>query len=438
MINSTMATQLIPSHFLLHSSKFFSVAAPEPRISRFRLLHRRSFLPAVCASSPDKSKTSVARRKPVKTNADLCSDLRQFISEIGLPDGHVPSLKELSQHGRQDLANVVRRRGYKLIRELLAASQESEVSDSDVEVGLTENKTNEEEDDLTGLDESGKELTEYMLSPHEDMLSDGSTKSSLLSPHEDMSGGGSTKSSLQEKVAKFILSGELEEIEGNEEPSSQVLCESDSVNLENGSMLTSELVNSSSQLRNITPNDQVAIDEAVNTDKDLEVEIITEEDQADINRIKVMLHNKELELSQLKEQIEKNKQALSELQVKAETEISEAQKLLLDKDAELLAAEESLSGLKQVQVEYWGEGETVQVAGSFNGWHHGVTLDPQPSSNVTDPVELRGTRLWRSMLWLYPGIYEIKFIVDGKWMIDPMKEVVYRGSIHNNVLRVDR
>ncbi|KAJ0663557.1 putative AMP-activated kinase, glycogen-binding protein [Helianthus annuus] len=42
------------------------------------------------------------------------------------------------------------------------------------------------------------------------------------------------------------------------------------------------------------------------------------------------------------------------------------------------------------------------------------------------------------MLWLYPGIYEIKFIVDGKWMIDPMKEVVTRGSIQNNVLRVDR
>ncbi|KAI3775725.1 hypothetical protein L1987_45476 [Smallanthus sonchifolius] len=95
-----------------------------------------------------------------------------------------------------------------------------------------------------------------------------------------------------------------ENIEG---PSSQVLCESDSVNLENESILTSQLVNSTSQFRNITSNDQVASDEAANTDKDLEVE-----------------HNKELELSQLKEHIEKNKQALSELQAKAETEISKA------------------------------------------------------------------------------------------------------------------
>ncbi|KAL8245177.1 hypothetical protein R6Q59_011435 [Mikania micrantha] len=418
----SMATQLTPSHFLLPSYKLFSVSTPEPRLSQFRLLHCRNFLAGVCASLTDK--TSTASRKQVKTNEDLCNDLREFIAEIGLPDGHVPSLKELSQHGRQDLANIVRRRGYKLIRELLAASQEIKVSDSDVEGSLTDDKANKEEDELTGLEENGKELTEYMQSPDEDMLGD------------DL-----TRQSLQEKVAKFIQSGELEKIEGSDELSSQVLCEPYTVNLENGSILTSQLVDSTSQLRNVTYNDQVASGEgreAANTDKDLKVEMITEEDQAEINRIKVMLHNKEMELSQLKEQIEKNKQALSELQAKAETEITKAQKLLLDKDAELLAAEESLSGLKQVQIEYWGEGETVQVAGSFNGWHHAVTLDPQPTSNITDPVELRNTKLWRSMLWLYPGIYEIKFIVDGKWMIDPMKEVVYRGSIHNNVLRVDR
>ncbi|KAL4571296.1 hypothetical protein LXL04_018054 [Taraxacum kok-saghyz] len=71
------------------------------------------------------------------------------------------------------------------------------------------------------------------------------------------------------------------------------------------------------------------------------------EDEAEINRIKVMLHHKELELSQLKEQIEKNKNTLSKLQTKAETEINKAQKLVLDKDVELLAVEESLSGLKQ-------------------------------------------------------------------------------------------
>lgn len=40
--------------------------------------------------------------------------------------------------------------------------------------------------------------------------------------------------------------------------------------------------------------------------------------------------------------------ALSVLQANAETAISEAQKLISEKDAELLAAEESLSGLVEV------------------------------------------------------------------------------------------
>ncbi|CAH1452052.1 unnamed protein product [Lactuca virosa] len=390
---SPMATHLhlTHSHFFLPSYKLLLTAAPEPRLCQFGVHHRRCLLVTDCASSPNE--TRVAGRKPARTNADLCNDLREFMSDAGLPDGHVPSLKELSHHGRQDLANLVRRRGYKLIKELLAASQEVKVNAS-----LTDNQenTNTEEDESTDLDENGTKLAEAVLLSNEET---------------------STKSSLQEKAMKFIQSGELETIE-------------DSAILANGSVLSSQLVNSTSQLRNISSNDQLQSAE--------DVEIRTKEDEAEINRIKVILHHKELELSQLKEQIEKNKEALCELQAKAETEINKAQKLLLDKDAELLAAEESLSGLKQVQVDYWGEGESVEVAGSFNGWNHGVKLDPQPSSNITDPIEFRNTRLWRSMLWLYPGIYEIKFIVDGKWMIDPMKEVVARGSIHNNVLRVDR
>lgn len=40
--------------------------------------------------------------------------------------------------------------------------------------------------------------------------------------------------------------------------------------------------------------------------------------------------------------------SLSVLQIKAESEISKAQKIISEKDAELLAAEETLSGLVEV------------------------------------------------------------------------------------------
>nr|GEX93805.1 hypothetical protein [Tanacetum cinerariifolium] len=464
---ATTTTHLTHSHLLLHHhplynnfTTFLTTLTQPPHLRQLP----RSI--AVTASSSS-TKTSVARRKPVKTNEDLCNDLKDFMNQVGMPDGCVPSLKELADHGRQDLANIVRRRGYKVIKEHLAASQEIRVTDSDVDGSLTEDKACKEE--LTGLDDYGEESAEDVLLSPEDTITEEtsitknfdddttedkackeltglddneeeSAEDVLLSPEDTITeetsitkdfdddtsddvessfvADGLTQLSLQEKVVKFIQSGEIETFEddhldvvnakknigsqnsteveltsANEEPSSQLLAVPDSAN---GSILTSPLANSTSLSRNITYNDQLASAESANTDTDKEIEARTKEDQAEINRIKVMLHHKELELSQLKEQIEKNKQALSELQDKAETEITKAQKLLMDKDAELQAAEESLLGLKQVQIEYWGDGETVEVAGSFNGWHHGVKLDPQPSSNITDPVELRFPTLFIS------------------------------------------
>lgn len=149
-----------------------------------------------------------------------------------------------------------------------------------------------------------------------------------------------------------------------------------------------------------------------------------------------MLHQKELELSRLKEDIEKEKQGLSILQSKAESEISKAQKLISEKDVELHAAEESLSGLVEAKVQYTGEGQMVEVAGSFNGWHQIIKMEPQPSSTLLDPVGSRKSRLWSTTLWLYPGVYEIKFVVDGQWKIDPQRESTIKGGIENNLLRV--
>lgn len=173
-------------------------------------------------------------------------------------------------------------------------------------------------------------------------------------------------------------------------------------------------------------------------DKVLGAEIKISENQVEIDRLKFLLHQKELELSQLKEQIERDKLALSALQSKAAAEISKAQKLILEKDTELVAAEESLSGLEEVHIHYGGEGEIVEVAGSFNGWHSRIKMDAQPSSNPVDSFDSKKPRLWSTVLWLYPGVYEIKFVVDGHWKIDPHRESGTKGAISNNILRVGR
>ncbi|CAN0881159.1 Protein PTST homolog 3, chloroplastic [Linum grandiflorum] len=37
--------------------------------------------------------------------------------------------------------------------------------------------------------------------------------------------------------------------------------------------------------------------------------------------------------------------------------------------------------------------------------------------------------IWSTTLWLYPGVYEVKFIVDGEWRNDDhMESVEYRTT----------
>ncbi|PSS23696.1 Protein PTST like [Actinidia chinensis var. chinensis] len=425
----------IPSALLSTQITVSSAAATTPTISACSIKKSRSVIDTNPISSSIKN--SRASRK-VKSNVDLCNDIRHFVSAVGLPEGHVPSLKELSQHGRQDLANIVRRRGYKLMKELLATSPMSDRNGSDTEEGISAKRdmNDECEYESTGQDEKVADVDTVVFS----------SKSS-------------TDSSLQEKVAKFIQNGELDEIEDDGKGLVEVLNvtkESSSLGEENSepvllhrsgtAMVMNKSISSSKKVvlpasGNITPRDDYLSSEGplnADCDGELDVETRKRENQIEVDRLQFMLHQKELELSRLKEQIEKEKLALSLLQTKAETEISKAQKLVSEKDAELQAAEESLSELKEVQIQYWGDGETIEVAGSFNGWHHRIMMDPQPASSILDPIGSRKSRLWTTVLWLYPGTYEIKFVVDGHWRIDPQRESVARGSIQNNILCVDR
>lgn len=53
------------------------------------------------------------------------------------------------------------------------------------------------------------------------------------------------------------------------------------------------------------------------------------------------------------------------------------------------------------------EAAQVVLAGTFNGWDLKRT-----------PMRKDGDR-WKTTLWLPPGRYEYKFVVDGQWMADP-------------------
>ncbi|MCD7468812.1 hypothetical protein HAX54_007305 [Datura stramonium] len=421
--------------------------------------------PAICASI----KKPRASRK-VKSNDDLCNDIREFLSSVGLPEDHVPTMKELSQHGRQDLANIVRRRGYKLVKELLLTSKQPTYECSG-EDGLVEKSDDEP------LDRKITDMVHDVSLPSEASAVDDYTNDAnndiILNSDEQISGDQEPLgySSLEEKVANFIQNGELdsaedsgfeifqrgEQVEGSVEGQNVVEMESttpkehtdlvrngDGSEIFNGDSMDQSTLHVEHPSRQSSPmrNDSLSTENLTMTEGRIsaDTEPRNMEIQAEINRLKFMLHQKELELTHLKQQIEEEKHLLSMLQIKAETEIREAQRLISEKDAELNAAEDSLSGLKEVEIQYRADGESVEVAGSFNGWHHKIKMDlqessdpigedTQASSDIIDPVGMREPRLWKTVLWLYPGIYEIKFVVDDHWTTDPQRESVTRDPL---------
>nr|KJB16769.1 hypothetical protein B456_002G246600 [Gossypium raimondii] len=431
----------------------------------------------ICAFSIKRPRSG----RKVKSNEELCNDIREFVAEVGLPEGHVPSFKELSQHGRNDLANIVRRRGYKLIQKLLSSSPETDGLIADTSVVQKHNATSDSEDTFEGqylksenatevvplsteafntenklvaedIDSDDhncmRETTVYTSGDQMEMestvLEDVST-STLLPFEENYSGSLSVNldqnsddssfmpeespamSILEEKVARFVQNGDLDAIEytvyeklneTNDEVATQSRTGSED-RLRNADDAVSKSNGSATVAKQVAP--PVAMDylpwsydkmeaQTLNSDdsrEDLDSKTTGRDTIIEINHLQFLLHQKELELSLLKEQIEKEKIALASMQNKAETEIQKAQKLVSEKDAELLAAEESLSGLQEVQLEYTGDGEIVEVSGSFNGWHHRIKLDPKPSSTTKTPLESSKSKIWSTVLWLYPGVYEV-------------------------------
>lgn len=72
--------------------------------------------------------------------------------------------------------------------------------------------------------------------------------------------------------------------------------------------------------------------------------------------------------------------------------------------------------------------QNVQIAGDFSNW--------QPVENIM--VQQKEKKLWKGTVQLEPGKYQYKFIVDGKWKVDPNNPqmVTTDGGVSNSLLIV--
>ncbi|XP_057870726.2 protein PTST homolog 3, chloroplastic isoform X1 [Cryptomeria japonica] len=483
---------------------------------------------------PSRKSEKLKASKPIMNIANLRQELQDFISEVGLPSDSVPSYKELSRHGRliKDLANAVRRRGYKAIAQLLTEPD-------GIHITKSEGKKRTHIDDTVSLEgelkdpDSSSVVQVSDVPPHDyGGSSDGpgyfhEQNSNLhiqYSPNIWSSGEcpdsiqgtdtvhmaesnssytlkSSSYKSLRERAAYFVRTGyfhyiegedDSEEYQGDEEinengcreyrrddatsvtpyvmdadKSPDWPSESDSsVPSISGRMvvtkaayqsyfwsdypLTSDPVTAKKTAFWTSETQPLSREEALNplsrnssdqfhfNDDGIHESEIMKYRLAETQRFNSLLHSKESELSELKHELEKEKAKLYSIQAKAIAEVSHEKQILSEKETELSAADQALSNLKQVRIEYWGEGINVKVTGSFNGWQHHISMEPDLASEIQISNGTRGPLMWSTELWLYPGIYEqIKFIVDGNWQLDSRREIVRRNEFENNVLKVE-
>ncbi|KAE8730267.1 5'-AMP-activated protein kinase-related, putative isoform 2 [Hibiscus syriacus] len=113
---------------------------------------------------------------------------------------------------------------------------------------------------------------------------------------------------------------------------------------------------------------------------------------------------------------------LAVLEGKMALTIIDAQKTVEEKQKRIDHARRALQVLRTTCIVWPISGSEVLLAGSFDGWA------------TKRKMEKLSRGVFSVHLELYPGKYEIKFIVDGEWKVDPLRPVVNDGGFENNLL----
>ncbi|XP_062212074.1 protein FLOURY ENDOSPERM 6, chloroplastic-like isoform X2 [Phragmites australis] len=132
----------------------------------------------------------------------------------------------------------------------------------------------------------------------------------------------------------------------------------------------------------------------------------------------------ETKVMQAQEELRSIRAKIAVLDGKMALEIIERNKIIEDKQRRLDEVEKALSELRTVYIVWPNPASEVLLVGSFDGWTSQRKLER--SERGIFSINLR----------LYPGRYEIKFIVDGVWKNDLLRPTVYNNGHENNLLVV--
>ncbi|KAI4324808.1 hypothetical protein MLD38_030262 [Melastoma candidum] len=132
----------------------------------------------------------------------------------------------------------------------------------------------------------------------------------------------------------------------------------------------------------------------------------------------------ENEIMAAKDMLRSIRAKMSVLEGKMAFATSDAQKIVEERQKKIDAAHRALQYLRTTCVVWPNHANEVLLAGSFDGW------------TGQRRMERSSTGIFSLYLKLYPGKYEIKFIVDGVWKIDPLRPIVNNNGYENNLLIV--
>jgi len=109
--------------------------------------------------------------------------------------------------------------------------------------------------------------------------------------------------------------------------------------------------------------------------------------------------------------------------------------ILLDgaDDEPELYSEDERTRLTGVTFKWPYAGTSVLVTGSFFNWRNTIALHKREKESPLDGGELD---VFSTVLYLPPGKFEYKFVVDGAWHYDPHQRVVTdeSGNLNNIVV----
>ncbi|XP_073134103.1 protein PTST homolog 2, chloroplastic [Henckelia pumila] len=104
--------------------------------------------------------------------------------------------------------------------------------------------------------------------------------------------------------------------------------------------------------------------------------------------------------------------------------ITDTHKIVEKKQEQIYRAHKAIQLLRDTCIVWHNSASEVLLTGSFDGW------------TTQRKMEKSETGIFSVSLMLYPGRYEIKFIVDGMWKVDPLRPIVNNNGYQNNLLIV--